>query len=222
MTNQDDYTLAFIELDEIIAKLTEPYSETLYTNNGQETQATGLILMPPMLQQLAEAIGSSTTIKTPGLGSANTRAILDFSALALVNEINRQMRTLWELSINSPRPKNLVKTIKRWQAYVHHLGPNQDLDNIKDAIKTMNHWINQIDLKFDPPVVLDISQPCPNCHVQRVENSEQDLIHSVRIIWRRSFDSSKGECLNCHKTWVGERELRQLRWELDHDTPEPD
>ena len=123
--NQED-TLKFtlITLDESIYRLTQHHHEVVYQDEDQPT--TVAILLPPLLEQLKDAIGSSQSSINRGQGLANTRAVLDFSALALLNRIQTDMKQIWNATMSGPKPKNLYRTLKTWQTRTHQLGPNQE------------------------------------------------------------------------------------------------
>lgn len=207
-----------IQLDENVHRLTNPHEEIIYLDVDDETPVPAILVLPPLLEQLSDAIGSTNNSNARGAGLANTRAVLDFSALALLGQIEEDMRLIWASTIHTrPRPSGLFKTIRHWQKMVHALGPNQNLDRLEDDIKTMTSWVKAIDLKFDPPVTLTISQACPNCHKTHHLNNEGEQSPALRIVWKKSFSNSLGECQECGKTWAGETQLRQMRWELDND-----
>lgn len=215
----EDYKISLIELDDALAKLLEPHPEILYQDDPNEGMS--VLIMPPLLELLQESIGSSNGGTNRGIGLANTRSILDFSALALMGQIQEEMAQIWRNDTHGQRPKNLTTTITRWHKKVQLLGPNQNVETLKHNTHIITNWVKAIELKFDPPVIIEVIAPCPNCQAETHTNQEKEINRSLRIIWRRSFGNSRGECQECGKTWIGETELRQLRWEIDNDTPTP-
>jgi hypothetical protein len=224
MENNADHQFQLIQLDQAVAKLTKPYHEIVYQETGDPEWdgelITTILELPPLIEQLDDAIGSTNSAINRGQGLANTRAVLDFSALALLTRIDSEMSQIWDAYSTNPRPKNLIQAIKRWHQKVKQLGPNQDIEPLTLDTQTLNNWVKAIDLKFDPPVIIELTVPCPACQAEMHENEEKELSHSLRIIWQRSFDNSRGECQDCGETWLGETEIRQLGWEIENnDTP---
>lgn len=224
MENTADHQFQLIQLDQAVAKLTKPYHEIVYQETGDPEWdgqlITTILELPSLIDQLDDAIGSTNSAINRGQGLANTRAVLDFSALALLTRIDSEMTQIWEGYSTNPRPRNLKDAIKRWHHKVRQLGHNQDITPLTLDTHTLNEWVTAIDLKFDPPVILELTVPCPHCQTEIYENDEKERTHALRIIWKRSFDNSRGECQQCGETWIGETEIRQLGWEIENnDTP---
>lgn len=239
MTNRPDTQFLLISLREDIDRLTLPYKQTIVQEVGESEIAVEKreILFKPLFTQLQDAIGSSQSVAARGGGDMSTRSVLDASALMLMADIEDDLRSLWNLvfaPVRRARPVENIRSVRQLMIQINRLVMDDRLDEEELwKIKHIVHaWVTQIDAKFDPPVLIEVTRPCPHCQESFVYDEFNDRILALVVEWRKSFESSSAECRACGYTWLGQTELRQMRWELDqmdveldlsgHDTPDTD
>jgi hypothetical protein len=192
--------------------------------DGETKITKTYVTLHPLLDQLESAIGSSNSAAARGGGDPSTRSVLDASALMLMHEIEQEAAQLWDyINLTRIRPADIKLVMRQLYAkivdQVHK--KNIDTDTLTEITHTYTNWAAQIEAKFDPPVTIVVTRPCPKCDVTFVFDEYNDRNHALVIYWRKSFEQSEGVCLACGHTWLGQNELRQLRWELDqNDTQE--
>lgn len=231
-----DTEFILISLRDDVDKLTKPYQQTVMqeVDDGPEVKIEKRVLeLKPLLIQLQEAIGSSQSVAARGGGDMSTRAVLDAGALMLMTDIEDDIRELWN-ALHAPsiraRPLENTRAVRQMMVQVNKLVLDNRLDDqaLWDVYRVINSWVYQIEAKFDPPVVIEVTRPCPKCHESFVYDEFNDRVLALAMEWRKSFEQSSAECRACGQTWLGQNELRLLRWELDRldeeldfsDTPE--
>lgn len=238
MKPQKDAEFLLISLREDINKLTLPYTQSIIQEvGGPEVQVEKReITLKPLLTQLQEAIGSSQSIVARGGGDMSTRSVLDAGALMLMTDIEEDLKALWTTLHPEPkaRPFDNLRAVRLLMVAVNKLVMDNRLDDeeLWKVKMIIGSWVDQIELKFDPPVVIEITRPCPKCHTSFVFDEYNDRVLALVVEWRKSFEQSSAACRQCGYTWLGQTELRQMRWELDQldetlvypdsDTPETD
>jgi transcription elongation factor Elf1 len=127
------------------------------------------------------------------------------------------MSLLWTRYNEDRMPTDLKQALRVWQTRFRKLAQDRNLnpDAIWKVVRQTNAWINAIELKFDPPITLEMTRPCPKCEHQHVYNEHNERVSAVIITWQKSFDKSLAQCRACGQTWLGESELRQLRYDVD-------
>ena len=238
MKPKSDAEFLLISLREYVNKLTQPYSQSIIQEVGEDEVKVEKreVTLKPLLVQLQEAIGSSQSVVARGGGDMSTRSVLDAGALMLMTDIEEDLRGLWTALHPEPktRPLETIRAVRLLMVSINKLVMDNRLDDdelwkVKGIIGS---WVDQIEMKFDPPVVIEITRPCPKCHTSFVYDEYNDRVLALVVEWRKSFESSSAECRGCGHTWLGQTELRQMRWELDEldealeipedDTPQTD
>jgi hypothetical protein len=215
--DQPTLDFALLILLEAVDRLTKPYKIRVISELDNVPEQR-LVVLPPMLRQLNDAIKSSQSSTRRGITLANERSVIDASALMLEGAIQDAVRGLWsEVCGSDLKPRTLQRQLTRWHVEFRRLATDGQLpaERVWQVAKLVQGWTKAIDLKFDPPVTLEVTRPCPACNAAHVFDFMGDRVASVVISWRRSFDDSAAICRACSKSWVGEAELRQLRWDLD-------
>jgi hypothetical protein len=207
---------ALLILLEAVERLTMPYKVRVMSELDGVTESR-VVVLPAMLEQLNDAIKSSQSTSRRGGSLANERSVIDASALMLESAIREAVKALWAEVYSKPRPRSLQKQLFRWHYEFRRLASEGyfPAERVWQVAKLVQGWTKAIDLKFDPPVTLEVTRPCPACNNSHVFDFMGDRVAAVVISWRRSFDNSAAICRSCSKSWVGEAELRQLRWEID-------
>lgn len=224
MNKNTDTEFLLISLREDVDKLTLPYKHQVMQElepDGPTVQVVQReILLKPLLVQLEEAIGSSHSVVARGGADPSTRAVIDASALMLLTEIEDELRELWS-TVFAPRvkarPVSITRAVRQFFIQVNKLVMDKRLENeeLWKIRRLINLWAIQIEAKFDPPIVIEVTRPCPKCHQSFVYDEFNDRVLALSVQWRKSFEGSSGECRACGHVWYGQAELRQLRWELD-------
>lgn len=212
----DDLAIAQLALLENVGKLTKPYVETVEQEQHGKTK-TIKITHPPLLDQLDQAILSNQTTVKRGGSLASQRNVLDASAYMLQDALFQEMYSMWTRHIHAPMPQNLTHALKTWHVQIRKLTMDGRMknDTLWRYARRTSSWIAQIETKFDPPVTLEVTRPCPRCNNQYVYNDTNERVAAVVIVWQKSFDKSNALCRSCGQHWYGERELRQLRYDID-------
>lgn len=210
-------------LFENIQLLTKPHTTTLEIDdiNGNTTKTK--IQTDSLIEQLENAVQSTQIYgSNRGTTQANTRSVLDLSAIILLQQIKDELDQLrLQIQDTSKRHPDLSDAIRQYYTHLQLATEHNPLIKLSPIVKITTSWVNTINLKFDPPVVLDITKPCPKCNNEYVFDDYDDRHRAVVIAWRKTFEKSRAECRACGQTWVGESELRQLRWTMDQENDTP-
>lgn len=223
LAHQDDKTLEFqlINLLENVNRLTQPYTDRVSQDqDGHHT--TVLVRQPALVDQLSNAVYSTQNAASRGGGLASQRSVLDASALMLQDAIRNSLASIWSRYSHKPIPKDLKQAIRQFHLMFRTITVDRKLNpkTVWSVVRTTDRWVSQIEMKLDPPVTLEVTRPCPHCRAKYVYNESNEQVAAVVITWHKAFDKSIAACRACDQSWVGESELRQLRWEIDqHDTP---
>jgi len=199
-----------------VDRLTRPYTDRIeMREDGRTTNVT--VEHPALLDQLDQAIVSSQSMVKRGTTLASQRNVLDASAFMLQTAIAQSIRLMWSQYRDDPTPKDLKHALTAWHWQFRKEVRDRQLtaDSVWKHVRHTNAWIAQIETKFDPPVTLEVTRPCPTCDKQFVYNGYNERVASVVVTWHRSFDKSVAQCRACGQSWVGESELRQLRYDID-------
>lgn len=217
MDQQDSkpFDFPFIHLLENVDRLTRTYQEVVEQEIDGKRQ-TVKIAQKPLLDQLEESIYSTQTTVRRGGALASERNVIDASAYMLretiADTISRMLKPY-----HKPVTQSMKTGLRRWYvAFKHDVETNRPSEKVVwHAIKETGSWIRAIETKFDPPVTLEVTRPCPNCDYKHVYTEDNDQVAAVVITWQKSFDKSEAICRACGQRWYGESELRKLRYEID-------
>lgn len=200
-----------------IESLTKPNTVVVAAEDEKGNQTKTKVVVDSLLEQLENAVQSTQLYGVKrGAALANTRNVLDLSALVLLGQISEELEVMrHEINDFRPRRPSLVEAVQQFYAHLQLAVQYQPDLPLEPILKTLGYWVNAINVKFDPPVVLDITRPCPECGADYVFDEYDDRHRAVVISWKKTFDKSRAECRACGQSWVGESELRQLRWDID-------
>jgi hypothetical protein len=199
-----------------VDKLTRPYTDRIELEENGKTN-TVTVEHPALLDQLNESILSSQSLGRRGSTLASQRNVLDASAYMLQHAIEQALKLMWAQYNDKPMPKDHKRALQAWHTHFRKQVTDRQLtaDNVWKHVRHTSNWIKQIETKFDPPITLEVTRPCPDCGHQFVYNEHNERVSAVIVTWQRSFDKSLATCRGCDKSWVGESELRQLRYDID-------
>ena len=207
-----------------VESLTNPNKVTLEVEDKKGRISRNVVEVACLIEQLEDAVQSThASGYNRGAILANTRNVLDLSALVLLGQINEELEDLRKsMGDFRPRRPELSDAIRQFYTHLNLAVEHDPTISLARVLKLTTSWVNAINLKFDPPVVLDITRPCPKCAAEFVFDDYDDRHRAVVIGWRKTFDKSRAECRACGQTWVGESELRHLRWDIDRKDDEDD
>lgn len=225
MTKQPpELEFSLLVLKEAVDKLVRPYRHVVTGVNDEGEPFERVLTLPPLLTQLHESIGSTINVTKRGASLSSTRSVIDASALMLEDSIRQDLKLLWKVSLGEASRSHVLRlAVVTWHRTFEAQARDQrfGLEYVWHVAKLVQTWMRQIELKFDPPVTLEVLRPCPACRETHVVDQFGDVARAILISWRQSFTNSTAVCRACSTSWVGESELRQLRWEIDQndDTP---
>jgi hypothetical protein len=229
MKQNPDSEFLLISIREAVDKLTKPYKQYIVQEVGEEEVEIikSEVTLKALLYQLQEAIGSSQSVVSRGGSDMSTRSVLDAGALMLMTDIEEDLRELWNaVFVKTPkqRPLENAKAVRVMAVQINKLVLDNQIDDdeLWKIKRIFEAWVDQIEMKFDPPVVIEVTRPCPHCHESFVFDDYNDRVLTLVVEWRKSFEESSAQCRACGYTWLGQTELRQMRWELDQNDEELD
>jgi hypothetical protein len=214
--------LPLIALAQNIDRLTKTHREPVDRVIDGKRQVV-YVEHDPLLDQLNDAVTSNQTYSKKGGSLASQRNVLDASALMLQDAIRQTLTRNWTKTSWKRVPRDLTKAVDVWHRRLELAARNGEITakTLWRAVNLTKSWAHAIEQKFDPPITLEVTRPCPLCDVKYVHNDFDERVAAVVITWRKSFEKSFATCRACDHSWYGESELRQLRWEIDKkdDTP---
>jgi len=217
-----DIEFYLISIRDDVDKLTKRYKQVILQEvDGPEVKLEkSEVWLEPLLVQLANAIGSTQSMSARGGGDISTRSVLDASALMLMTDIEEDIKGLW-MTVFAPqrraRPVEPVRAVRQIMMQINKLVLDNRIDS-EDLFKVkqiFQGWVYQIESKFDPPVLIEVTRPCPSCHQSFVYDEFNDRLLALVVEWRKSFENSVAVCRACGKSWLGQTELRQMRFDID-------
>lgn len=217
----DELEFPLLTLLNNVDKLSQPYKEAVEIEENNKIKVLW-VEREALLDQLERAVASSQTAVRRGSTLASQRSVLDASAYMLNHAIREAMRLMWVQYIDSRMPKSTKQALRQWQMKFRQEASNRGLsaETVWKHVRQTQSWIKIIELKFDPPITLEVTRPCPSCETQHVYDQYNERVTAVVVTWHKSFEKSQAHCRSCDQYWVGESELRQLRYEIDQrDTP---
>ena len=198
------------ELREAVDALTRPIVDHIpQIDDAGKWLRAHTVQHPPLLQQLSDAITSA--IGKGGGGGNPANDVLNGDALERAQLIRVEI-TSWGLMLRLKSSPDMVADLIRWQGVFIQTGRDTDF-----YVRMMRKWESQITGLLDPPKRLEVTVSCPLCGADKFTDAEgKALPFPIVIEYRRESPlAASGICRACLNVWTGERELRQLRWEID-------
>lgn len=149
---------------------------------------------PSLLEQLRDAVSSSTSRGTRGRGTAIPVSADALDLLAKIEAGAIRLATYAQVTVWSgiePRLRAVVARAGQWT----------DIDAVAGVKLTLQGWVKAIRLLLDPPRRLHIAGACPRCDKAVVwrydETLGEDLQHPALAV-----DPDTGcDCLACGAHW---------------------
>jgi hypothetical protein len=166
----------------------------------------------PLLMQLEAAVTSA--IGRGGGGGNPEGNVLNTEALHRASVIRSAIKD-WCRLVHVQATGNMVDDLERWFViFKMQADPPEFYEHQVVA------WVEQIGDLLDPPVRIEITGPCPVCRSTTYKDAD-DVEHPFPVVveYRRERPleaTALCRAEGCERgSWVGERALRELRWELD-------
>ena len=171
----------------------------------------------PLLDQLEAAVAGNTGSHE---GSSKTleRIPIDPGALELKGTISSTVMG-WQLRLaRRVRFETLAGQMRAW--YGTYIGTVRSEHTDLQYERILTGWQRQITNMFDPPTRLEVTAPCPLCHVRvSVEAGTGNHVTAVVVEYREvgaaTLDEATGLCRACGAVWKGRSALRELRWLIE-------
>lgn len=174
---------------------------------------------PPLLTLLLEGTGITKSAK-----SSDLKIPIDADGLEIWGQI-RDLLHVWSKQLGFVYlGDDLIATLQAWhkeherQFRAHHV--NEQTDG--DVTRMVQGWVRMIEGKFDPPQKLEWKAPCiavvpeigvdgeltfAQCGARRILLGDVEAF-AIEV----NVTTMTATCRSCGATWVGERELMELRF----------
>lgn len=203
---------------DVIDELTQPSRVKVIQDgavgSGLEGQQTVTIEMPPLLEQLQEAIKG--TIGIGGSGSLKSeRNLLDGDALykfVMISTLIEDWARVAKAEITKGDPG---ATLRAWYVRYQQTAHEPASDRFYES--KMNGWVAQIKAKLDPPRVKDLPDRCPVCDADTWwnPNDKQQYLRPLVIEYRETgadlIQQARAMCRACAQVWS----VRELAFALE-------
>lgn len=171
------------------------------------------VSLPPLLQQMDDAIRSSMGGNTSGASLAHEASPLDTDALFKLIKIESQIRD-WCRNFRVTPSKRPVDDLRAW--YVATLAKGLD-DAAEDFyVNTLGGWAGTIRAKLDPWREKDLPSPCPLCGSKSWWQDGAEYYRPLVIRYHpddpEMVKNARGFCRSCEAIWP----VRALAYELEH------
>jgi hypothetical protein len=177
--------------------------------SGLAGQQTVTVTLPPLLQQLDDAIRG--TIGIGGSGSlASQRSMLDGDALFRFAKISSTIKEWARMVGATITADDAGKTLRAW--YVRYTATIHELESERFYEKETAGWVASINAKFNQPRIHDLPDPCPLCGASSWFNPSdgQEYLRPLIVEYRETgpnlIQEAKAICRACATVW-GVREL---------------
>ena len=196
-----------------IRDLTQPWQEILTPDNDRDGYQ--VIDHKPRIEMLRDAISSSMGGTTAGGRNPAATNLLDLTALELLQKIDEQTRATME-TLTTERPsKDLATALEQYATIADTLRVTNNITERDHTrlVERAQQWREGIDNLFDPPRQKELKAPCPKCGTEHtiVDGNRKRTL--VAYYWEGHQPAAR--CLSCGETWMGERELLQLGFQIN-------
>jgi hypothetical protein len=170
--------------------LAQPRRHTIHTPTTRRR-----IHLPPRYTQLQQAI--TTTRKGTHTTEFESKTPVSLTALKLLHEIDTTTT-----KIHPPPGKWPGWTIHRLHAIPQQKWRPQDTTLINQHAATLENYTQKIDNLFDPPSIIQLPQPCPNCAnttIWKTIDGEQVRQTALQLT------PEQCRCQHCGTTWTNDQ-----------------
>lgn len=171
------------------------------------------VTLPPLLEQLDEAIRSNMGGTTPGGSDPRTRNMVNAGAFMKACQISSQLGD-WARSAGSVIVKqDMGATLTKWHA--KFIGTPRSAEQEQSYIRRMNGWAAQIIATLDPPKEADLPYNCPVCDASEFwfegERYYRPLVIRYRPADEGMVEKARAVCRACEATWG----VREIQYEIE-------
>lgn len=202
---------------EAVEALTKPVRRKVIQDgpvgSGLEGQKVVSVELPPLMEQLDEAIRSSIGGSSRGASLAFEGAVLNTGALFTAMKISTQIQD-WCRMVKVKPVKNSTADLRAWYAARQATRPESDDWHTRQLHK----WAGQIRGLLDPPRERDLPDACPVCGATEFWDPKTGTkyLRPLVIQYRPSdadmLQQAKALCKACEQVWS----VRELAWELEN------
>ena len=168
------------------------------------------VSLPPLLEQLENAIRGSI-VGIGGSGSlANERNVLDGDALFRFMKISTTIKEWARMAGSEVTAENMGRTLTAW--YLAYTSKAVTIDQERFYTRQMEGWARAIVDKLNPRVTLLLSDRCPVCDAETWWNASDRLEYTHPLISsypegsEDPVNEATAMCRACATVW-GAREL---------------
>ena len=203
---QDDRLL------EAVTALTDRYHVEVIRDDNTKTR----IRHRPRLRQLRDAIHPSGN--KGGNGKlARERSLIDAGALDLYQRIEKHIHKAARV-VGADVQDEAEIVLKRWLISARQKVTSDAFED--EWAHRFEGWAKQIDARLNPPVVVEITAPCPICGESKaLDRDSGDLVSALTIRYWRSgqegIEDAETRCGFCEAVWAGLTGARECRYDID-------
>lgn len=192
------------------------------TRERQEVLEAGKVIgfqnvtvsLPPLLQQMDDAIRSSMGGSTSGASLAHEASPLDTDALFKLIKIESQIRD-WCRIYHVHVTKRPVDDLRAW--YVATLAKGLDEAAESFYVKTLGGWAGLIKAKLDPWREKDLPDACPSCGAKSWWSAGAEYYRPLVIRYKpdeeQMVSKAKAVCRACDEVW----NVRELAYAIEQN-----
>lgn len=170
----------------------------------------------PRLRQLREAIHPSGN-KGAGGKAAREKSLIDAGALDLYRSLEAKIHKA--AATVGADVKDLPEIVlKRWLIAARQKHATDAFEN--EWAGKLEKWAKSIDSRLNPPIVVEITAPCPSCGESKaLDRDTGDIVSALTIRYWRSgqegIEDAETRCGFCEAVWAGLTGARECRYDID-------
>jgi hypothetical protein len=167
------------------------------------------VQVPPLLDQLDEAIRSDMGLTQSGASLAHERNILDADALQKFIQISSQIRDWCRMAGVRKPSRQPARALQQW--HVAAMGSLNEASEVWHT-ETLQRWASYVRGKLDPPRERELPGACPVCGECEWWRDGVRFVRPLVVRYRVGpglLVGASGHCRACARVW-GVRELSYL------------
>lgn len=169
--------------------------------------------LPPLLDQLEDAVRSSSGGPAGKGALASERNVLDADALQQAMVIRDRIREWCAITAVSPTGTT-THLLRAWHAVT--LSRNLTEAEIDFHVGVLRSWKHFIEAKLDPQREMDLPWACPVCGADTWWNMGHEYTRPLVVRYRPEgadmVTKARALCRACEKVW----QVRELAYALEH------
>lgn len=170
------------------------------------------VTLPPLLQQLGDAVNPSSNTTAGSASSPATRAPLDVTALYEWSKMSSAIRSWCHMrGVEVTRnPVNVVEDLTNW----YHSTVGTGLLGTF-YIRELDRWADLIENLLTPGQQFEADYPCPICKATSWGNAvDGGSTRAILITYRKDdhgfMSDERAMCRPCRTVWLGHDSLMEL------------